>query len=175
MRAIAVAVLLLAASGTALGDGAITRIEPVAVPIGDITVTDETSKTHSLAAFLPDGAPAIVHFWATWCAPCREELPELADYAESLERSGLRGNLAIVATERGSRERIDRFLAEDVQLPDLNVLQDHEARSGSLFGLFGMPATVLLDAQGRVVGKHAGPLDWNDEEVREELAAHLGG
>ena len=68
----------------------------------------------------------------------------------------------------------DAFL-EEIGLAGFATLQDTENRSGSVFGLFGMPATLLIDAEGRVVGQHSGPLDWSDEAVRAELAAHLDG
>jgi thiol-disulfide isomerase/thioredoxin len=49
----------------------------------------QIGRTHVLADFLPVGEPGILHFWATWCGPCREELPDLDAYAEDLSEAGL--------------------------------------------------------------------------------------
>ncbi|MCK5749893.1 MAG: TlpA family protein disulfide reductase, partial [Oricola sp.] len=116
----------------------------------------------------------ILHFWATWCGPCRAELPDLDAYTKDLTERGLGTRLVVVAVEPSPRAKIDAFL-EEIGLAGFATLQDTENRSGSVFGLFGMPATLLIDAEGRVVGQHSGPLDWSDEAVRAELAAHLDG
>jgi len=157
----------------AAGD-AFTASEPRTVASADVEVVNEIGKTHVLADFLPVGEPGILHFWATWCGPCRAELPDLDAYAKDLTERGLGTRLIVVAVEPSPREKIDAFL-EEIGLSGFATLQDTENRSGSVFGLFGMPATLLIDAEGRVVGQHSGPLDWSDEALRTELAAHLDG
>lgn len=147
--------------------------EPRLPASADVTVVNEVGHEHVLADFLP-GEPAILHFWATWCAPCRAELPSLANYADDLRTAGLRDRLIVVAVEASPRTKIDTFL-DDLGLEGFMTLQDRASRSGTAFGLFGMPATILLDADGRVTGQYSGPLDWQDEAVRAELAAHLDG
>ena len=170
-----IAGLAALACGTALAaDGAFVASEPRTVASADVEVVNEFGHTHVLADFLPVGEPGILHFWATWCAPCRAELPGLAAYANELSEAGLRDRLIVVAVEPSPRDKIDRYL-DELGLDGFVTLQDRGNRSGATFGLFGMPATILLDAKGRVVGQHSGPLDWSDEAVSSELAAHLDG
>ena len=175
MRKPVIALLaLLACTAIALAaDGVFAPAEPREAASADVEVVNEVGHEHILADFLP-GEPAILHFWATWCAPCREELPGLAAYANDLAEHGLRDRLIIIAVEPSPREKIDDFLI-DLGLDAFVTLQDRGNKSGAVFGLFGMPATMLLDAEGRVVGQQSGPVEWADDAVREELAAHLGG
>jgi len=172
-RAILVLAFAALTAAAAADEGVFAPIEPREAASANVEITNEAGHTHMLADFLP-GEPAILHFWATWCAPCREELPGLAAYADKLAGTGLRDRLIIVAVEPSPREKIDRFL-DDLGLDGFVTLQDRENKSGATFGLFGMPATVLLDAKGRVTGRHSGPIDWVDEAVKAELAAHLDG
>ncbi|MCI5077407.1 TlpA disulfide reductase family protein [Oricola sp.] len=175
MRALRVALALLAlTTGAVRADGVFAPVEPRPAASADVEIVNSIGKTHVLADFLPVGEAAILHFWATWCGPCREELPGLASYAQALSDDGLRDRLIVIAVEPSPREKIDRFL-DDLGLAGFVTLQDRKNRSGPLFGLFGMPATILLDAEGRVVGQHSGPLDWDDAAIRTELAAHLDG
>ncbi|MFZ2099542.1 MAG: TlpA disulfide reductase family protein, partial [Oricola sp.] len=141
----------------------------------DIEVSNIVGQTHILADFLPVDQPAILHFWATWCAPCREELPKLDRYAEFLSTIDIRDRLIVIAVEPSPRAQIDAYLAQDLGLESFAVLQDRDDKSGPAFGLTGLPETVLLDAEGRIVGRHSGTLDWSDSKVLEELSAHLGG
>ena len=155
-------------------DSAFVASEPRTVASTDVEVVNEFGHTHVLADFLPVGEPGILHFWATWCAPCREELPALDAYAKQLDQDGLGARLVVVAVEPSPREKIDDFLA-GIGLAGFATLQDRDNRSGTVFGLFGMPSTLLVDANGNIVGQHQGPLDWSDEAVRAELQTHLSG
>ena len=173
-RTLSALACLFALAGSALAGEAFTASEPRVVASADVDVVNQIGNTHVLADFLPVGEPGILHFWATWCGPCRAELPDLDAYAKDLTERGLGTRLVVVAVEASPREKIDAFL-EEIGLAGFATLQDKENRSGPVFGLFGMPATLLIDAEGRVVGLRSGPLDWNDEAVRAELAAHLEG
>jgi thiol-disulfide isomerase/thioredoxin len=166
----------LAAAGLALAQAAhaapaIPPVAPMAVDAGRLVLTRPDGSETDLAALL-GGRPAILHFWATWCGPCREELPALAAYAVDLATTG-GGGLVVVAVEPSPPEKIAAFL-EGIGLDGFATLRDPGGRSGGAFGLFGMPSTVLVDGAGRVVARRAGPLDWHDPDVRAELAAHLG-
>ncbi|MAS08282.1 MAG: hypothetical protein CL534_26810 [Ahrensia sp.] len=169
----ALALIAVLCGGARAGDS-FTATEPRAVASADVEVVNEIGRTHVLADFLPVAQPGILHFWATWCGPCRAELPDLDAYARDLTERGLGTRLVVVAVEPSPRAKIDAFL-EEIGLAGFATLQDTQNRSGSVFGLFGMPATLLIDAEGRVVGQHSGPLDWSDEALRAELAAHLEG
>jgi thiol-disulfide isomerase/thioredoxin len=167
---------ILAAAGVALAQighaaQAIPPVAPMVVDASGLVLVGLDGTEDDLAALL-GGRPAVLHFWATWCGPCREELPALAAYAADLAASG-GGPLVVVAVEPSPPEKIAAFLA-GIGISGFATLRDPSGRSGAAFGLFGMPSTVLVDRDGRVVARRAGPLDWHDPAVRVELAAHLG-
>jgi len=95
--------------------------------------------------------PALVNIFASWCAPCRLEHPELM----RLESRGVR---IVGVAWRDKPEDSRAFLAE-LGDPFALTLSDPEARSGVDLGISGVPETFAVDARGVIVAKHAGPLD----------------
>ncbi len=114
------------------------------------------------------GRVVVLDFWATWCAPCRDELPALDTFANDLEADGLADSLVVISVDRAGYDRVAAFLSGGLGL-DLVSWQDESRKAGQTFRLFGFPATILLDAEHRVVWRHSGPLDWNDPAFRAEL------
>jgi peroxiredoxin len=112
----------------------------------------------------------LLNFWATWCAPCREELPTL----EALHRELGDEGLAIIGVnvDPGSAERAGRF-AEQQGLGFI-VLHDPEQRVASSYGVLGYPTTVVIDRDGRIVLSELGAWDWSHPDavawLRELLA-----
>lgn len=118
------------------------------------------------------GRPTLVHFWATWCPPCREELPSLLDLARRFERSG-EMRVVTIATDPGWAE-VDSFLG-GVRSP--HVFRDRGAKAVRAYGVTGLPDTYVLDADGRLRYRLAGPENWNDSRLltalRDSLRARL--
>ncbi|RDE07560.1 TlpA family protein disulfide reductase [Pelagibacterium lacus] len=144
---------LLAASGAATAQ---------AVDLASLSIATPQGQTLTLAEAVQ--GPVILHFWATWCAPCREELPELQAFSDSLQRPEA---LLLVSVDTSSYERVVSFLA------DLGVeLQSHQiavGNAGTLFGFLGYPSTVVVDADGAVLYRKQGPIDWLDADVTEPI------
>ena len=119
---------------------------------------DETGTQHSLEAF--KGQPVIVNFWATWCAPCRVEMPEfeqaLNDYADE--------NLVILGVNREEEvEIVEQFFADEGLFDDelgnsFFALFDSTATVAEAYGVFNMPTTYFINAEGVVTAVHRGPL-----------------
>jgi thiol-disulfide isomerase/thioredoxin len=109
-----------------------------------------------------DGRLRVVNFWATWCAPCRAEMPALAELERARADAGL--ELVLVATGRNSPEAIARF-AEEVGLPDLDTLLDPKSRLAAAMGVPGLPVTVILDRAGNEVARLLGEADWSAPEA----------
>lgn len=106
------------------------------------------------------GRVVLVNFWATWCEPCREEMPSL----ERL-RAKLAGKpLEVLTVNYGENpERIDAFLRERaISLP---VLLDPAKEAATAWGAGGLPMTFLVDARGRVRYSAFGELDWSEGEA----------
>jgi len=101
------------------------------------------------------GRPVVVNFWASWCGPCREEMPMLARFAQGQRRVAV---LGVAVNDAPSDSRA--FAREaGVRFP-LGV--DRDAATAGRFGVSGLPVTVFVDAQGRVVRTVAGPVDEAD-------------
>ncbi len=109
-------------------------------------------KRRRLAAFR--GQPVVLNFWATWCAPCVKELPEL-------DRLAVVGGITVLAVsaDHGGADAVRPFLAAH-KLPHLTVLLDPESEAVHLLGLLGFPTTLILDAQARLRGRLEGPAAW---------------
>jgi len=99
------------------------------------------------------GRPVVLNFWATWCVPCFQEHPLLVSAARSL---GDRARFIGVIYEDGE-EQVRGFLAR--QGSAYPSLLDPGSRTAIAFGIFGVPETYFIDAEGRIAAKHVGPLD----------------
>lgn len=104
-------------------------------------------------AELPQGRPMVVNLWASWCAPCRAEMPALAA-AQQRERT-----VRIVLVNQGEdADTVRAYLrAQGLSLTD--VWLDHGSRLGPAIGSRGLPTTLFVDGQGRRVGAHMGLLN----------------
>lgn len=143
--AICLAALITAAHASA---GSASALLSTALPGLD-------GKSHRIDDW--NGAVRIVNFWATWCAPCRSELPLLS--ATRLQWQGRRVEVIGVAVD--SVEEVRSFIAENrLAYPMLVAQQQGQAlmrTSGNAYA--SLPFTLLLDAQGRILQRHAGALD----------------
>ena len=108
------------------------------------------------------GRPAVLNFWATWCVPCFQEHEVLVRAARAHE--GRVRFLGVVYED--DPHSVRRFLErEGSAYPSL---MDGESKTAIAYGVFGVPESFFLDAQGQVVAKHTGPLD--DQTLAEKLA-----
>jgi cytochrome c biogenesis protein CcmG, thiol:disulfide interchange protein DsbE len=97
------------------------------------------------------GKPALVNFWASWCAPCKQEAPELRRFAQQV---GHRATL--VGVDWNDRpENARAFIAESDWR--YSVLRDSSGEVGNAYGLNGLPTTFVLDPSGHIVQKLQGP------------------
>lgn len=100
----------------------------------------------------------VVNLWATWCTPCRAELPSLAALADSLAPD--RASVVALALDRPAAVR--RFLATIAEPPPVLVEHDPLPRA---WGRWALPVTVILDADNRVLHTHFGAARWDDAAV----------
>lgn len=153
LRAGRLAVCLLALCSAPLCAAALTPVEPAALPQGS-----DANLAARLASYA--GRPVLVNFWASWCEPCREEMPAL----QALADRGV-AVLTIAVADRETDAR--RFLDQSgVSLP---LLFDREQRISKAWGARLLPYTVVLDSRHRVVARAQGVVDWNATAVREQL------
>jgi thiol-disulfide isomerase/thioredoxin len=110
------------------------------------------------------GKTVLVHFWATWCAPCRSELPGLIATATALERSGTFELVAVSVDDEWDQMRT----YFDAHIPRAAV-RPTTAGIHHVFGVSTLPDTYMVDASGRLVARYAGARDWTTEVARAHL------
>ena len=151
--AVLAALALVAASGAALAE---PDIKPWK---GKATLPLARNDLEGNAVDLKhlQGRVLVVNFWATWCEPCRDEMPSLQRLREKLDGK----SFDVLAVNYGeSREKISQFLGrEKVALP---VLLDPEMETAKAWGVGGLPMTFLIDAKGRVRYSVFGERDWSE-------------
>ena len=133
-------------------------------PAPDIAVTDPAGAEHRLADW--KGKVLLVNFWATWCAPCREEMPSLDALQATL--GGDDFQVLTVAAGRNPPPAIDRFFEEE-GITHLPRLLDPRQQLARAFGVAGLPVTVLIDREGREVARLIGDADWNSPAAHSAI------
>jgi len=110
----------------------------------------------------------IVNFWASWCGPCREEMPSLNRAWEKVKDEGI----SMVAINVG--EPIDLIRGFISQVPiDFTVLRAEDPKTFSDWGLRGLPTTLVVDSRGKIVLELVGPAEWDDDELLEPVRSLL--
>jgi thiol-disulfide isomerase/thioredoxin len=133
-------------------------------PTPVLRLKDLEGASRSLEAYR--GKVVILNFWATWCEPCREEMPSLNQLRKALEGKPVE----MFAVNVGEGEaRIAAFLGK-VPL-DFPVLLDADAQVSRAWKVRLMPTTFIIGTDGRVRYTYAGGRDWADESVRARVAA----
>ncbi len=114
------------------------------------------------------GKVVLVNFWATWCPPCREKLPDLQALYEGLPRE----KFEILAILNNDDPRLAEALAAKIGLT-FPILTDPGSKVATSFGLTGVPETFIIDPDGILRGKILGPRSWNSPKVRKMLEQYL--
>jgi len=129
-----------------------------------LELQDLHGKMHTLAEYR--GKVVLVNFWATWCAPCREEMPSIERLRSSLEGRPF----AVLAVNLAEPEsRIAKFL-ESMPL-NFPVLLDREAKVARAWQAKMLPATYIIGPDGAIRYRHLGDLDWSKPQVRDAIVA----
>lgn len=145
-----------------LATGALTAfvVHPEPRAVGEVTFTDEAQAPLSLAQW--KGRVVLVNLWATWCLPCRKEMPELAELQERLGSEDF--EVVAISLDRQGAEVARPFL-EEVGAEALKLYLDPTTGVLAGFRAVGLPATMLIDRQGREIGRMFGPADWASPEA----------
>ena len=133
-------------------------------PAFTLKPTDDGAPV-SLAALR--GRPVVINFWATWCVPCYEEHAVLVEAARAAGDSVQ--FLGVIYED--DAERVGEFLSR--QGSAYPSLMDDDGKTAMSYGVYGVPETFFVDAQGRIAAKYTGPL--HPEALAENLAKARGG
>jgi thiol-disulfide isomerase/thioredoxin len=137
-------------------------------PAPELDFLDGEGKAVSLEDFR--GKVVVLNLWATWCAPCRHEMPSLDRLQAALGDQGLQ--VVPLSLDRGDISQIEAFY-DEVGLPTLDIYHDPKAAAGRAFGAYGLPTTIVLDREGREVGRLLGPAEWDGEDAMSLIRAVL--
>ena len=137
-----------------------------AQPIPDIGLVGMDDAPRSLSEF--KGKWVLVNFWATWCPPCRKEMPSLGALQKDL--GGDNFEVVTVATGRNAVPAIEEFFAE-AGVTHLTALRDPKSALAREMAVAGLPVTVILNPEGQEVGRLIGDADWAGAEARAVLEA----
>ncbi len=139
------------------------RHAPAVAP--DFTSQDMHGQAVGLSALR--GRVVLINLWATWCPPCREEMPSMQRMYDRLK--GPDFELLAVSEDEGGKDLVEPFV-RDMKLT-FPVLLDPEHEVGDRYGVWGYPETFVLDRSGRVVERVIGPRDWDAPAERAKLQA----
>ena len=165
--------LATATVGLALAGGlfALSRRGPQRAP--DFAVTDLQGRTVRLSALR--GKVVVLNLWATWCAPCVDEMPSIERLWSTLQGDDF-ALLAVSQDEEG-RHSVEPFVQRMKFSFPVFLDPDHEV--GDRYGVWGYPETFVIDRNGYVVERVIGPRDWASPEslaaLRALIAAGDGG
>ncbi len=146
----------LAAAGTSLK----TLPAPVPAPAFELTAAD--TSIHKLAGYR--GKVLVVNFWATWCPPCVKEMPALERAWQTLQPAGVE----LVAINFGDDAGTVQAFARQHELT-LPLLLDPQGQEAQRWPMRGLPATFVLDRDGRIVYSAQGEREWDHEDILSKI------
>lgn len=168
MMARCLSVFVLALSGMlpppALAAGpelaALKPVAPRAIPAAADARLSQALARHK-------GQPVLINFWATWCEPCREEMPALGRLAARWQAKGLTVlTVAVADNEKRAEEFLWEVLPAKQTLP---VLHDREQTISRAWGARVLPTSIVLDRRHRIVMRGIGAIDWDAPAIDKQL------
>jgi thiol-disulfide isomerase/thioredoxin len=133
----------------------------------NITFLDSNEKIIRLTDYR--GNLILLNFWATWCLPCKKEMPSL----DSLSENSNLDNIQIFPINIGkdNLEKSNKFF-KDLDIKNLNIYFDNPETLAKVFNLRGVPTTILLNKDGNEFARIIGSIDFSDEEFIKWIELH---
>ncbi|MEM9762955.1 MAG: TlpA disulfide reductase family protein [Pseudomonadota bacterium] len=125
---------------------------------------DGDGQDLTLADF--EGRVVLLNIWATWCAPCREEMPTLDALQARL--GGPDFHVLPLSIDRAGLDPVRRFY-DEIGIRHLGMYLAEDIRAMHAFAVIGLPTTLLIDRQGRERGRLTGPAEWDSPEAVAQI------
>ena len=138
------------------------------VPAGDRAANFklEALDGHTVSLESLKGKVIFLNVWATWCGPCREEMPSMETLYNDL-KSDPRFVMLAVSQDSKGRDVVAPYVEKNGY--HFTILLDPENKLTESYGLSGVPETFIIDRNGRIVAHHMGAFDWSRPDVRDAL------
>jgi thiol-disulfide isomerase/thioredoxin len=140
--------------------------QPAELP--EIHFVDGAGRSLTLGDFR--GRPILLNLWATWCVPCRKEMPSLDHLQAKFDPS--RFLVLTLSIDRRGVPAIEQFYQE-LGLKSLSIYLDQPGATLQLLQAPGLPTTLFIDRDGKVIGRKIGPAEWDNPETIALLRKHL--
>ena len=137
-------------------------------PLPDIKFQDTSGKDVTLSSF--KGKTVLLNLWATWCQPCREEMPALDRLQQQLGSDKF--EVVVLSLDRQGLDASGKFL-DEVKAHAVKLYTDVTTKQGLALKLVGMPTTILINKDGLEVGRLAGPAKWDSEDAKKLIEAAM--
>jgi thiol-disulfide isomerase/thioredoxin len=124
----------------------------------DFTVKDLDGKDLQLSTL--KGTVVLVNFWATWCPPCKEEIPSMVRLNKAMAGKGFK--MLAISIDEGGKDAVQKYFKGNTDLP---AYLDSDGKISQLYGTTGVPETFIVDKQGIIQKKVVGGMDWSAPEV----------
>ncbi len=158
-------------SATALRAGDMKKLNFHSAPKPVSAVEFVTIDDEPLTLAEWQGKWVLVNFWATWCAPCRKEMPMLSELQAEL--GGETFEVVTIASGPNPKPALKRFF-ETAGVDNLPLHRDPRSALSRDMAVLGLPITVVIDPDGNEVGRLQGEADWSDENAKAVLRALIG-
>lgn len=129
------------------------------------SLKDRSGKTVRLDDF--QGKLVVLHFWASWCPPCVDEIPKWLELAKSMETNSMVKFVAVSLDK--SWEDADKIMKPEIVTKGVVSLLDADQSVSEQFGSYQFPETYLISPDARVLTKWVGVREWNDPALKDEL------
>lgn len=164
------------ASTPAPGVGPVTAAERAFVfiphasprPVANVGFEDGNGQKRTLADFR--GKVVVLNIWATWCGPCRKEMPTLDRLQSKL--GGKDFEVVALSIDRGGQAAVKSFY-DEINIHALAVYVDATAEAGDKLGAVGIPTTLLLNREGLEIGRVTGAAEWDNPAVIDVIRRYL--
>lgn len=139
-----------------------------ATSLSDLAFTDAQGRVTSLAEFR--GRVTLLNVWATWCAPCREEMPALDRLQQDVGSDQIK--VVALSIDRTGNEAVRPFF-DEINVKSLDIYLDPSMNVMEAAGVVGLPTTLLISREGIEVYRWVGPVEWDLPHIANAIRLYL--